>query len=103
MRHGIWVFWYPQYWYSGYSREAGEGRREKKKVRSGAVTLRWADRRGLFCIISQQIGDSSGCSRIEIRLADLEDISHEAISEARSHPLNAFALAGAAAFCQCTP
>ena len=47
-----------------------------KKVRSGAVTLRRAARRGLICILSQQIGESSGCSRTEIRLAGLEGIRH---------------------------
>ena len=46
---------------------------EKKKVR---VTLRRAARRGLICILSQQIGESSGCSRTEIRLAGLEGIRH---------------------------
>ena len=42
---------------------------------------------GSFMIVSQQTGDSSGCSRTEIRLAVLEGIQ-EAISEDRSHPLN---------------
>ena len=42
-------------------------------------------------------GDSSGCSRTEVRLAVLEGIQ-EAISVDRSHPLNAFALAASAAF-----
>ena len=53
------------------SHDALEGG-EKKKVR---VTLRRAARRGLICILSQ-IGDSSGCSRTEIRLAGLEGIRH---------------------------
>ena len=44
---------------------------EKKKVR---VKLRRAARRGRFFINSRQIGDSSGCSRTEIRLAGLEGI-----------------------------
>ena len=54
---------------------------------SGAVTLRRAARKGLLCIISQQTGDSSGCSRSEICLAVLEGIQ-EAISGDRSHPLD---------------
>jgi hypothetical protein len=54
--------------------DALEGRKTKK-VRSGAVTLRRAARRGIFCII-HGIGDSSGCSRTEIRLAGLEGIRH---------------------------
>ena len=64
---------------------------------SGAVTLRRAARKGPFCIIPLQIGDSTGCSRTEIRLAVLEGIQ-EAISVDRSHPLDAFALAASAAF-----
>ena len=74
---------------------------------SGAITLRRAARKGPFCIIPLQIGDSTGCSRTEIRLAVLEGIQ-EAISVDRSHPLDAFAVAASAAFrtsahpkCQC--
>ena len=79
--------------------DALEGRKTKK-VRSGAVTLRRAARKGPFCIVPLQIGDSSGCSRTEIRLAVLEG-TQEAISvdrTHRSHPLNAFALAASVAF-----
>ena len=64
---------------------------------SGAITLRRAARKGPFCIIPLQIGFSCGCFPHWNSSCSFKGIQ-EAISEDRSHPLDAFALAASAAF-----